>query len=496
MPTIFLSHSSRDDALASDIECWLKANGFDDVFVDHESVRGGDKWTEALRRAKASCRVVLCVVTPAWLHSDECYGEFLAAWYGGRRIIPLLSLAASALDDKQRTRLSRLLCEDQGADIAAAGAPHSLNLDATPAVAEPLMAGLRAAGALAKIGLDPFAFEVDRSRREEPFPGLESFADEDADAGIFFGRGPEIAQCLEDLREMRATGDPRIYAMQGASGSGKSSLLKAGLLPRLRRERGWFVLRAFRPGDDPLLNFADAIARSATDRGASAGAGALRDTLRDAWSRGADLRAQLDAVMMPLKLKTDQATATVLIALDQAEELARADGESGDTLGAYLRAALAQNGDENTSYAVVITVRSDSFSELQAAKQFDGLVTRTADIRTMPPYRFSSAIEQPAARYGVEIEPNLIETLMEDAGGKDSLPLLAFTLQRLWRQYQSERCIRAADYFRNGDRVGRAQAQIYLEDFASGLRSFDASSNTSYLARDLLYCTNHLLSHR
>ena len=95
MATIFLSHSSQNDALASTLEGWLRANGFDDIFIDHVSIRTGDKWAEELRAAKASCRVVLCLVTPEWLHSDECYAEFRAAWYMGRRIIALHCLTGS-----------------------------------------------------------------------------------------------------------------------------------------------------------------------------------------------------------------------------------------------------------------------------------------------------------------------------------------------------------------------------------------------------------------
>lgn len=472
MATIFLSHSSRNHALAAAVESWLKANGFDDLFVDYASIRSGDKWADALRRAKASCRVVLCIVTPEWLSSDECYAEFTAAWYLGRRIIPLVSVARAALDGDQKSRLARVLGEDQGADITLAGAPDALDLDAAPAIAEPLKAGLRAAGALAKVGLDPFAFEIDPVRRPEPFPGLESFSDEDADAAIFFGRGPEIAQCLEDLREMRASGDPRAYAILGASGSGKSSLMKAGLLPRLRRERGWFAPRAFRPGADPLLNFADAIARTAADWGQATAAGAVRDALRDAYRTQADLRAALDDFIAPLKLKADRPAACVLIALDQAEELARCDGESADALGAYLKAMLAETGeDEARPYAVVLTVRSDSFAELQASPRFEGLMTRTADIRTLPVYRFAGAIEQPAARYGVAIEAALVEVLIEDAGGKDALPLLAFTLQRLWRQYQSQKHIAKANY----DSVGKLSGLI--EDAAErALRGVDPSA--------------------
>src|SRR5262245_26927080 len=119
MATIFFSHSSRDDNLAAVVEKWLRKNGFEDVFIDHDSIRSGDKWTDALRRAKGSCRVVLCLVTPSWLSSDECFGEFTASWYAGRRLIPLLAIGNVDLDDKQQRRLQRVLSEDQGANISA-----------------------------------------------------------------------------------------------------------------------------------------------------------------------------------------------------------------------------------------------------------------------------------------------------------------------------------------------------------------------------------------
>jgi hypothetical protein len=54
MAAIFFSHSSRDDVLARELESWLNKEGFEDIFVDHSSIRSGDKWTEALRRAGGS----------------------------------------------------------------------------------------------------------------------------------------------------------------------------------------------------------------------------------------------------------------------------------------------------------------------------------------------------------------------------------------------------------------------------------------------------------
>src|SRR5438067_11809935 len=88
MPILFLSHSSKDDALAVALEGWLVKNGFTDIFVDHQ-LAGGDKWRDELRASAAACRVVVCLVSRNWLKSDECFGEFMAAVYLGRRIIPL-----------------------------------------------------------------------------------------------------------------------------------------------------------------------------------------------------------------------------------------------------------------------------------------------------------------------------------------------------------------------------------------------------------------------
>lgn len=226
MATIFVSHSSRDDALASTVEAWLKRQGFDDIFADHDSIRSGDKWTETLRRVGSSCRVVLSLVTPDWLASSECFGEFAAGWYAGRRMIPLLCVAGATLDDTQDQRLARVLLEDQGVDISRAGAPLALNFDEHPEVTAPFIEGLRAAGALAKVGLDPSVFPADDRRDPEgnllkpPFPGLESFGDTDADAAIFYGRSSEIAQVLEDLREFRASGDRLAHALPGVCDRG------------------------------------------------------------------------------------------------------------------------------------------------------------------------------------------------------------------------------------------------------------------------------------
>jgi hypothetical protein len=66
MASLFISHSSKDDVSVTALEEWLKINGFTDIFIDHNSIAGGEKWRDALRSSAAACRVVLCFITTSW----------------------------------------------------------------------------------------------------------------------------------------------------------------------------------------------------------------------------------------------------------------------------------------------------------------------------------------------------------------------------------------------------------------------------------------------
>jgi formylglycine-generating enzyme required for sulfatase activity len=465
MAVLFVSHSSKDAAATTALEAWLRANGFTDIFVDHSNIAGGEKWAQALRDASGACRVVVCLVTERWLASDECFAEFRAAGYMGKRIIPLLAVGpeSSAFSG----RLAKVLAEDQGLNIAACmSAEGELDLARDARIERRLATGLRAAGALAKVGLDPEAFTIDRKLRQTPFPGLASFGDDDADAALFYGRSREIAEAMEELRKVRAERDLRPFMIIGASGAGKSSLLKAGIIPRLRREApAWLPLRAFRPGADPLLNFAEAMARTLADFGRVEAHGVIRDRLRDAWSRAERddkgltlagreaVEAALEAEGGGLREAAARDGASILVSVDQAEELARADGDSAEALAAYLHAALAST---QSRWQLAFTIRTDSFPELQSHRHFQDLKARGYDLRAIPGYRFESVVQEPAKRYGVEVDKALLDAVIGDAPTDGALPLLAFTLQRLWRQYAASGALTRDSY----DKVGGLRGLI------------------------------------
>jgi formylglycine-generating enzyme required for sulfatase activity len=468
MAVLFVSHSSKDDAAATALEAWLRANGFVDIFVDHRSIVGGDGWQLALQAAAGACRVVLCLITEKWLASKDCLAEFDASFYMGKRVIPLFLLPARAsLGAEAERLLARVCAHYQGLDLVSCLGPDSaLDLSADRSVADRLKTGLREAGALSRVGLDPEAFAIDRKLRPVPFPGLASFGDDDADAALFYGRSREVAEALEELRKMRVERDLRPFVIFGASGAGKSSLLKAGVIPRLRREApAWLPLRAFRPGADALLNFAEALARSLADFGKVEAYGVIRDRLFDAWSKAErdsngltlDGRAALEGVLetegRKLRDAAGRGAASILISVDQAEEMARVDGDSGEALADYLRIALAAAASR---WQLAFTIRTDSFPELQRHPRFRALEARGYDLRPIPVFRFDSVVEEPAKRYGVEVDNALVDALMEDAPKEDALPLLAFALQRLWRQYAAVGALTKNNY----DKVGGLRGLI------------------------------------
>jgi hypothetical protein len=194
----------------------------------------------------------------------------------------------------------------------------------------------------------------------------------------------------------------------------------------------WLPLRAFRPGLDPLLNFTEALARTIGDFGLSEAHGVIRDRLLEAWSKaecadkgeltlsgvamlGAALEAEGQAAAIHSRAAAPRnvagrPNASILISVDQAEELARADGKSGEALADYLHAAIRAT---SSNWRVAFTIRTDSFPELQSPRRFQNLEARGYDLRALPVFRFEGVIEEPAKRYGVEVDTVLEKKIIQ-----------------------------------------------------------------------------------
>jgi len=449
---IFLSHSSADTAPAIALSEWLAAEGWNDVFLDLDpegGLKAGERWQAALKGAAERCELAILLISPDWVASKWCLAEFLLAKSLNKRIFGVI-VAPTPLTDLP----SELTAEWQLADLTAGALDRQITIklppgDRTATVAfagrglDYLRAGLQQAGLDARY----FAWPPDSDPQRPPYRGLRPLDTEDA--GIFFGREAPVVKALEQLRGLRGAPAPRMLVILGASGAGKSSFLRAGLLPRLQREdRAFVTLPIIRPQQATLFG-ETGLLRALEGACARAGIALSRSELRAALQGGA---GTLAPVLQGLVEKSSAMhfgeaghpkPPTLVLSIDQAEELFLAEGaEEAKSFLALLRALVI--ADAPISVIALFTIRSDKYEPLQVASQLEGLRQDTFSLPPMPKGSYAEVIKGPARRLAgtaraLEIEDALVDALLDDVeegGAKDALPLLAFTLERLYDEYQ------------------------------------------------------------
>ena len=334
MARVFVSHSSRDNAQAARIKTWLEEQGFDAPFLDfdkHAGIAPGADWERALYREIDQSEAMIIVQTPNWMDSKWCFAEFTQARALGKPIFPVIDTPTG----------ERLIAPDiQALDLTSdkEGGLEQL------------------ARQLTQIALDAqggFAWDASRP----PYPGLLAFEEEDA--AVYFGRDDDIRRLIERLNARRAQGGARLVALLGASGSGKSSLMRAGVVPRLKRAgRIWIVLPPMRPQTRPLDELARMLAIAA-DRGFEWRA--LRGRLESG-----EPAEVLHEIADDLRVRHGANEAQILMPIDQAEELfGAADPAQAARFLQVLSAAMAPE----MPYLGLLAMRSDYLGALQGAEQ-------------------------------------------------------------------------------------------------------------------------------
>jgi len=311
---------------------WLRENGFDDVFLDIDAERGlvpGERWQEALKAATNRCEAVLCLVSPAWLASKWCQAEFLTAKLLHKRIFGLIAAPVPLEQVLANMAAEWQLCELVGDDrfrifeVEILGRPEQVAF--REAGLDLLRRGLDRAGLDARSLPWPPANEPGRA----PYRGLKAL--ESQDAAIFFGRDAWIVRGLDHIRGLVEGGVERLLVILGASGSRKSSFLRAGLWPRLARDDANFLpLPVIRPQTAVIggsSGLAVSLAGAFERLGMARAPGHIRDALGDSdgFARLLDEMSGLARGRLA-SLDDGKADLVIVLPLDQAEELFNPDG--------------------------------------------------------------------------------------------------------------------------------------------------------------------------
>ena len=367
MSRLFISHSSKNDDWAVALHDWMIREGWsgkDDIFLDFDpdrGIAGGERWARALEEAATRCEAVL-----------PRLGALACVEMVRRR------MSARKQAQQETVRAAHRRCcarpppggfSTQWQVVRLTGEPAERFLTVHPRTQHQSPVWIAEAGlkslkrGLEKVGIGTETFELQPDPNgpfgwRAPYRGLEALEPEDA--AVFFGRSADIARSIDALRGLASRRAPRLLVILGASGTGKSSFLRAGLWPRLIRDDGqWLPLPAIRAGrggaiegSEGLLSALEAVQRRFALRATRA---ELRQRLTTP-ERFVELLRELRQAAARRALVSEPPYPLPVLCLDQGEELFAADaGRESEKLLELARAAM--DADEAL---LLVTIRSDS----------------------------------------------------------------------------------------------------------------------------------------
>ena len=426
MSTFFISHSSKDNSAAAMLRERLVERKYESLFLDFDPADGipvGQSWERTLYRKLQACDVVLVLFSDNHHASNWCFAEIALARMQGKHVVTLLIDPLTDLSS-----IPSILTEHQYLDLRK---DDFSSLDK-------LWHGL------AELGVEA---EPERQwdPRRAPYPGMMAFSEDEAP--IFFGREAETREIVELLNAARRRESDRALTVLGGSGSGKSSIVRAGVVPRLRRDPQWLVIEPFRPGREPIQELAACLIRTfERDANEMQGlVGELRST-------------SIPKVLARLRRTSRTPEATPLLIVDQFEELLSTDDPASSEFLRLLDAACVA---EDPAVQMVLTLRSDFVAELHSRQDIPALLDshqNTFSVGPMAKEAMRRIITQPARLCALELEEGLVDRLLEDTGTSDALPLLAFALRVLWDRGQEDGTLTIQEYEELGG-LGGAIAQ-------------------------------------
>ena len=395
---VFLSYSRADAAAAETVRTRLRQAGLT-AFLDRYGLPAGQLWQPWLEQHLLSCRAIIVLVGPLgfgeWQHREIQLG---------------LDRQASAAKTGQAFPVIPVLLPGLANDAVPVGSFLSLNtwVDLRTGVDEP--------GSLQRLIAGAQGYAIDNNTAAEklltgltPYRGLLPFREQDA--GLFFGRERFAKELLQKVAQRTAS---NVVTVIGRSGSGKSSIVYAGLFTALRRERGvgdqsvWQILH-LRPHAEPLNELALAFDPPKAEPGSIG----FRAQLNEAAQFFRDRKVTL-AELVRDRLRDDPGSTRLLLYVDQWEELytqaaprePKTDEDRARAADVRLFIDLVLEAAAKSPCTMVLSARSDFYPDIQNHNDLRIAVQNSqVSLGTMNKEELEAVIEGPPKALGASVDP-------------------------------------------------------------------------------------------
>ena len=419
MAFFFISYQSADQEVAERLKYYFKEQLHLSSFLSSDPINGidiGKRWPHEIYAHIDHAEIVCILVSPNWINSPYCNDEYRLARYFNKRIFTLV------LD--MNNNIANFLEKEIGYEnYLSYTQENSYNaFKILKSSIEKLINNAKHT---------PFTFTG-----INPYKGLLTYEEEDA--AVFFGRDVERKKMTDTILNMPYKED-KLYILYGSSGTGKSSLLKAGILPHLRHshQKKWAILPHLVPSSSALYQFAN-ILTEYIEKERKDILATLENSL-EPYQAIKDIIIDIEEIH---KKKYGVYPTYILIVIDQLEELLNDEVSQNQRFMEILIIFLS-----HSQVYTVATLRSDFLYEFQNSLLFSAYESQNAIkfevVNPISKYKIADIIKAPAnlpeLKGKLEIDDLFVEKVKDDVKVVDDvLPLLSLLLSNLYNKYQGK----------------------------------------------------------